>query len=233
MTPGTIAVYNSIKDIIPNTLVYYQPNQMLSDQASLDVIDIVDNGDSTATFKVTSTELGIILTDRNINVAYKYRATINNAYTELEIVSHTADTSYDYLTIANVPPVVLDGGSDVATVISLMLVQSVAITTEPFPMDNFNPRRNTIISGEGIVLSISTKFDENREVLTTIQETLMEHIMTNHRKFDIYRTINSVPVIKGYYKLTGLPTLNGYVDEFQNNQAVEIGLEGYYTIDYS
>jgi len=236
MTPGLISVYDRLVPLFPDFMVYYDVNQMLTEGTMYDCEYVSHGTDVTygdyVQYSIENQSIGKIITDRGINVAQKYNATINETYTTLQIIEHTTDGVIDLIKIIKVPSVVfnplLPEQIDPATKISLSLLKSIFLQTQPYEVTNFNPRKTTMFSGEGVTIQISTKFDRDRQTLEDAEVKIMQNIMANHRKFDITKA----GVTKGYYKLMELPNISGFINNFDNLQQILINLRGYYLMDY-
>jgi len=231
MTPGILSVYRETSNEILDFFSYYETTQLISEQTSYTIASITEGTDPIAgdyvMYALEPEELGLILSERDINVAFKYTATINDTYSGLTIIEHTTDGIYDYIKVIGVPSVVTSG-TDEATTISLMLINSIYISTYPYQVNNFSPRKNCIFSGEQVDIQISTKFDLNRTRLQQAQKEVLSLITKNHRKFDIYEGSD----FRGYYKLMELPSLSGYINDGNNQQQITISLKGYYLMSY-
>lgn len=236
MTPGLISVYDRLSSLLPEFLVYYDVNQMISEQTTWNTefssqgVD-PEHGEYVE-YKIWNNSFGLILDDRGINLSFKYLVTINGTYTNITIIEHTSDGSYDYIKLVGVPSIVYDPSTgiegDPATESSLSLSKSIFIETAPYDVNNFTSRKTTLFSGELITIQISTTFDRDREIINDAEAQIMKNIMTNHRKFDIIRSGD----VKGYYKLIDLPEIGGFINNFNTLQQITITLKGYYLMDY-
>ncbi len=243
MDPGLLVVYNEMKANFPTAFVYYDVNQMLSEESKYTIIqqtagivpaDPLDPnyqegyvGVSYVDFVVQSPELAIILTDRQINVAFKYNATLDDIVYNKTIIRHfvvnVAGTNYDCLRIINVPVLV-----DPFVELSLVLINSMFLSTRPYEVNNFTSRKNCLFAGANVSIQISTKFDKDRVRIDEYEHEAMRYIMRHHRKFDIYDGVDK----KGYYKLVDTPKISGYVNNLETIQQIIVDLYGYYLVFY-
>ncbi len=255
MESGLTAVYNVLKKDTPlldkYCFIYYDINQMLTEETEYEILSAVEGiypidplapdydaeyaGVPYVDYTISNDRLEIILTDRNINVSHKYNATIDNTFTSLYITKHTTSVigtdTYDTIRIINVPSACLPSSVVPATVIHLVLVNGIFITSRPFEVSNFVARKNCLFAGESLDIQLSTKFDKTRIRVNEYENRLMQIIMRNHRKFDIYDT--SVPPEKvGYYKLVDIPRKNSFINSGDNVQQITISLDGYYIVYY-
>jgi hypothetical protein len=232
MNPALEAVINKL-NTITNACVYYDKNQILSEQTTFVIESAIEGtdpiyGDYVEYKLELNEEIGLLITDRNINIATKYIACLNNTYENVQIVLHTTDGFSDTVRCTNVPNVAKPLGADEATILSLKLTDSIYLSSSPIDIPNFTPPKMCLFSGEEITILISTKDDQQRERLNSYQHEIMSIIMKGYRKFDIMVS----GVKRGYYKLIDIPRISTITDNGWDVQQSTIVLKGYYLVSY-
>lgn len=218
------AVLNTFATELPDVLCDYEQKQFASDMSDYALIEKISEGTDLVygdylEYRIESSSEVRILKDLLINIAFKYKGTLDGI-SPIIIFEHTMASTGFYDIIKFTKPTILP---TTTSMLSLILINSINITYGKFEV-NMNPPYMGMLEGISINIGISTKYDSARNRIEDIEQRVIKYILTHHRKFDIST--------KGYFKLIGMPRIGGIQDNGDDYQTSTITLDGYYLLRF-